>query len=381
MNSDFELILEECLAQIRAGKTLDECLAAHPAQAKKLRPLLQAATQVWKIPVPRARQEAVQAGRERLLASANRLYPSSQAVSSGQFARYTRRVLGAVQVILFGKQRSSLALAYRMAAIIALALLVMAGITVKVSARSLPGDRLYNVKRSWENVRLSLSPSQQRRLKLEEQFAAERREEIQELIQLRRAETVEFEAPLQALDADYWQIDGFQVHIAPDTDVQGNPEMGLDLYVRARLQKDGTLTAIQVRSPILKLPSPTPTGMPGAEITPELDENPAAEAPETPQNLHEPGKTAEPTEVKPVEKGDETAHPTQEPEQDDTQVPAPHWTRTPEPTEQHEKGNTPEPTEEHEDEGISEPTETRKPIHTPEATEQPHETPEPTDES
>jgi hypothetical protein len=369
MKSDFELILEECLAQMRSGKALEECLSAHPDQAKKLRPLLQAAAHVWEIPIPRARQEAVQAGRDRLLAGANLRNLSPSPVSSGQFARYTKRALGAFQIILFGRKRSSLSLAFRMAAILAIALLATGGITVNVSARSLPGDKLYGVKRTWESVRLSLTPNQQGRQQLQQRFAAERREEIQELIQLRRAETVEFEAPLEEMDAEHWQVDGFQVHIDTDTEVEGDPETGLALYIRARLLEDGTLTAIQVRVPGQKQPTPYPTSAPAPGLTPKIDEDPETEGTEMPQYPQEPGERPKPTELKPADEDKETAKPTQEPEQDATQAPKPHWTRTPEPTEQHEKQGTPEPTE------------PQKPTQSPEATEKPHETPEPTDES
>ena len=172
MKSDFELILEECLAQMRSGKDLEECLSAHPDQAKKLRPLLQAAAHVWELPIPRARQEAVQAGRERLLAGANRRNLSPSPVSSGQFARYTKRALGAFQIILFGRKRSSLSLAFRMAAILAIALLTTAGITVNVSAHSLPGDKLYGVKRTWESVRLSLTLNRQGRQRLQQRTSS-----------------------------------------------------------------------------------------------------------------------------------------------------------------------------------------------------------------
>jgi hypothetical protein len=370
MKSDFELILEECLAQMRSGKTLEECLSTHPDQAKKLRPLLQAAAHVWEIPIPRARPEAVQAGRERLLAGANRRNLSPSPVSPGKFARYTKRALGAFQIILFGQKRTSLSLAFRMAAILAIALLATGGITVNVSARSLPGDKLYGVKRTWESVRLSLTPNQQGRQQLQQRFAAERREEIQQLIQLRRAETVEFEAPLEGIDAEHWQVDGFQVHVDSGTEVEGDPETGLELYIRARLLEDGTLTAIQVRVPGPQ-PTPYPTSAPAPGLTPKIDEDPETEGTETHQYPQEPGETPRPTKVKSAEaeKEEDTVKPTQEPEQDATQTPKPHWTRTPEPTEQHEKEGTPEPTE------------TQKPTQSPEATEKPHKTPEPTDES
>jgi hypothetical protein len=367
MKSDFELILEAFLAQMRAGKTIEECLSLHPKHVKKLRPLLLAAAHVREIPIPRARQEAVQAGRERLLAGVNLHNLSPSPVSSGQFARYTKRAWGAFQIILFGRRRSSLSLGFRMAAILVIALLATAGITVNASARSLPGDKLYGVKRTWESVRLSLTPQQQGRQRLQQRFAAERREEVQELIELRRAETVEFEAPLEEMDAEHWQVDGFQVHIDSDTEIEGDPETGLVLYIRARLQEDGTLTAIQVRTPGQKQSTPHPSSAPAPSLTPKIEDDTETEQTAMPQYPQETGERAKPTESKPDDEAEETAKPTQAPEQDATPTPKLHGTRTPETTEQHETEGTPEPTE------------TQKPTQSPEATKQSHETPEPTD--
>lgn len=361
MKSDFELILEECLAQMRVGKALEECLSAHPAQAKRLRPLLGAAVRVWEIPIPRARAEAVQAGRERLLAEAKFRAASPSPVSSGRFSRYTKQVLCSLQIALLGRKRSSLNLALTMAAIFVIVLLATGSLTVNASASSLPGDSLYGVKRSWENVRLSMTPSQQGRQRLQEQYDEERRDEVKELIHLRRAETVEFQAPLKEMDAEHWQVDGFWVQIDSETEVEGEPETGLALYIRARLDEDGTLTALQVRIPARNQLTPFPTGVPTPGLTPQMDENPETEGSETRQS----------PEFKPAEENEEneeTVQPTQPPGHDATQTPQPHKTRTPEPTDRPEVEHTPEPTENHEL------------THTPESTEQHLKTPEPTKE-
>jgi hypothetical protein len=379
MKSDFELILEECLAQMRAGKSLEECLSAHPAQADRLLPILQAAARVWEIPVPRARPDAVQAGRERLLASANSQTVSPARVSSGRFARYTRQLLGTLPILTLGKNHSSLSFAFRMAAILLIVLLATGGITIKASASSLPGDRLYSVKRTWEGIRLSLTLNQKGKQQLEEQYAAERRDEVKQLIQLRRTETVEFQAPLQEIDAGHWLVDGFQIKIDPETEVAGELETGMAVDVRARLEADGTLVAIQVRVPPGTQPLSSPIVSPTPGLTPQSGEDTETQDLKTPQDQQAPFKTLQPTKAKNNGEGQDTIQPTHTPEQETGQTPQIHQTQTPELTQQPEDQHTPEPTQSQESAHSPQPTEFHAPDQSPQPTEGHLETPQPTE--
>ncbi len=379
MKSDFELILEECLARMRAGTALEECLSAHPDQAERLRPALQAAARIWEIPVPHARPDAVQAGRERLLASANLQTVSPARVSSGRVARYTRQLLGTLQILPLGKNHSSLNFAFRMAAILVIVLLATGGITIKASASSLPGDRLYSVKRTWEGIRLSLTLNQKGKQRLEEQYAADRRDEVKQLIQLRRTETVEFQAPLEEIDAEHWLVDGFKIQIDPETEVAGELETGMAVDVRARLEADGTLVAIQVRVPPGTQPLSSPTVSPTPGLAPQSVEGSETQDLKTPQDQQAPFKTLQPTEAENNGERQKTIQPTHIPEQETGQTPQIHQTQTPEPTDQQENQPGPEPTESHEPAHSPQPTEFHAPDQSPQPIEGHLETPQPTE--
>jgi hypothetical protein len=359
MRFEFDLVLDDCLAQMRAGKTLDECLRAHPAQAQQLRPLLQAASQVWENPIPRARPAAVQTGLNRLLASANFQEVSLVPVSSGRFARYLSHVVGTLKIILFGKTHSRLNLAFRLGAALVLVGFASSAVMLRASASSLPGDGLYGVKRTWENVTLSLTPDEQSKQHLLEQFAGERREEVKELIQLRRAGTVEFQAPLEQMDAKNWQVDGFKVQIDPETEVEGSPVTGDAVDIRARLDADGTLYAIQVHVPAETKPSPSPVTSPIPGLTPQSDGDTEPQALETHQNPHMPRSTPQSTQGNHDQEDQESIHPAQPSEQA-----AAHES-------QFHPGHTPEPTQQPEIEHKSEPTEIPAAAHLAKPTEQP----------
>jgi hypothetical protein len=192
-------------------------------------------------------------------------------------------------------------------------------------------------------------------------------DEIDELILHRRAEIVEFAAPLEAMDAESWKVDGFQIKVAPTTYIVGIPKLGEMVYVRARLLADGTLTALQVRVPGQTLPTPFATITPVPNLTPKVLKDHPTETPEPSLDPQEPSETDEPT-VRPTRDPENEASPTliqntqtpdstekQDPDEGGTQEPteAPHFTHTPESTEQphetleataHSRG-TPEATE------------------------------------
>lgn len=372
MKPDFELILEECLAQIRSGKALDECLSQHPDEAEQLRPLLEAAVHVSSIPVPRARPAAVKAGLEKLLTNASTQVsnPSTRPGHSPE------SWLHALSAFLLGRNRagwigSSWGVVFRFSVALVLVLLATGSLTIGVSASSLPGDKLYPVKRTWESIRLALTISQENKLQLQDQFAAERRGEVKQLIQLGRAGTVEFQAPLEEMNAEQWLVDGFQVLVNSDTKVVGTPEPGLAVTIRARLESNGTLKAIQVQVPITARSTPHPSISPITSPTPTGESN-------SDKHEHQPNASKTPSPTQEHHEELPTLEPSDTSEHSASPTPPTHPARTPEPTEKHKNQRTPEPTEGEQITHTPEPT--GEHLQTPEPTEiqHEHETPRPT---
>ena len=250
MSADFEWILEDCLQRLRSGQSPEECLAAYPDHAEGLRPLLHVASHIRTSPAPKPRPQAVQAGRERMLAAA-RSNPARnsfvQPVSSGAFSRYIVRIFTALKAFLFGKETHGMKLALRLAIDLMVILIIGGVLTVNASAYSLPGDPLYGVKRTWEEVRLTLSLNDPARQQLQEQFQQLRLDEVQQMIRLGRTGLVDFQGPLESIASNEWVVSGIRVNMLPDTIVEGDPTVGQTVRVRARLQSGGVLTALQVQ--------------------------------------------------------------------------------------------------------------------------------------
>ena len=205
------------------------------------------------------------------------------------------------------------------ASLVVLMLLVLIGTPAALAAteNSLPGETLYPVMRTWEQVRLSLTLDDQARQQLQAQLAEERRQEVQHLMGdqemgNQHQVSVEFTGELQAIQAQSWVVSGFQITLPDSAWIEGNPVVGALVDVHAHLQPDGALVAtrIEVHN---SGDGPLPAGDDTA--TPEAYPTPAAS--ETPQpTLHETKESEHTQEVEHTEEPEDTAEPehTQEPE-------------------------------------------------------------------
>jgi hypothetical protein len=407
MNDErLDTILVDALAALESGETVEQILGRYPAEADQLRPMLRAAVRLT------SHGQAVR-----------RAAPSAQARSRAAFlaraAGYRPRPAPAVFLTRLVSSRVALSFLTVLVVVAAIG-----GTVIGASAASLPGDPLYGVKRSVENVQLSLTFDPARRVSLEESYGQRRTEEVKAVQAVKRSVPVEFAGAVQVISATEWTIGGLTVQVNTDTVIDGNPQVndlvevtghtlpdggivaerieseGVDLTgiveamdshvwsiggqqvlvtretritgtarlgarveAHARRFADGTLFALKIEFDDHDLPIPTPRVVPS--VTPQ------------------PAMTVRPTET-------QRARPTDADRPDQTPAPSrtPEPTRTPRPTGTEDSGRTPEPKETpkptvgvtHAPSRTPEPTETHEPGRTPEPTHVPEATkpPEPT---
>jgi hypothetical protein len=154
---DFEHVLSICLDRLQDGDTLEACLASYPAHARRLVPLLRVAAMLEtpdNQPMP---AEGFRAAETRFLAHATQLRARQQQISTA------RR--GGVFSTLLGSTRRLIA-----ASVVSVLLLcgVLSAGTVSAASASLPGSRLYPVKRATEALvsSVALTPQLQTRVHL-----------------------------------------------------------------------------------------------------------------------------------------------------------------------------------------------------------------------
>ncbi|WP_322489831.1 DUF5667 domain-containing protein [Chloroflexus sp.] len=99
----------------------------------------------------------------------------------------------------------------------------------------MPGEPLYPIKRSIEQVQLTLSGNSEQ---LKTSFAARRRYEVTALLAQSRAAEVEFHGTLELMSAERWQVSSILVMISDTTRIQGQPALGAVLIVHGRTTND-----------------------------------------------------------------------------------------------------------------------------------------------
>ncbi|NJN43425.1 MAG: hypothetical protein HC806_00910 [Anaerolineae bacterium] len=221
--------LAQCIQAIQAGADIETALKMYPALVQELRPILQTAQQAQSLSTRSIPSEAMLRSRTRSLGYAAELRKSRKPLLA--FLRIPRLASSVVTIFFVG--------------IISLLSLN------SVSARALPGDSLYPVKRTFETLWL-LNPNTAIQQNLETAYHQRRIEEIETLLAEERQEFVEFEGVLTKVDllsgvaAEQWEVNGLRVLIMPDTILVGDIHVGMFIAVEGRTEPSMGVVATRV---------------------------------------------------------------------------------------------------------------------------------------
>ena len=213
MNNKLYDALETCLQEIEKGATLESVIARFPDLANELRPILKASIQARRLSAdPSA--EAMRRGRAKLLQRASEMREAKTAPR--------KRVIPIFQ---------RLALSLGMAA----TFLVSGTGLVGASATALPGENLYPVKRTWEDLQLLFTLDRDVRDVVKSQFEIERLHEVNELIAEGRHEVIQFAGVFMQANGVYY-VSGVNVLIPSNLQI---PEIGSAVIVTGRTNAQG----------------------------------------------------------------------------------------------------------------------------------------------
>jgi len=184
----FERILALCLDRLQRGEaTLETILVEHPDLAAELRPLLEAAAWLQGKQAPLApRPEFISTSRQNLVARLRQEQSAatgapSQAPRLGWAARLRQWFLTINRPV-----NKRLALQFVMVVVLLVGLFSGGVGAVLASQQALPGEVLYPLKISLEQVELLLSADESDDIHLHLQFAQLRTGEMQKLVELNR---------------------------------------------------------------------------------------------------------------------------------------------------------------------------------------------------
>ena len=212
MNNLYEA-LESCLHDIENGADVEAVLLRYSDIADELRPIVQASVNAKSLAAPDPSVDVIQRNRARLLQRASEM----RASKAGSLPRFPW---------LRGRNKTSGVVQLRRLAVtlIVLAALFASGTgLVRAASTTLPGDNLYPVKRTWEDVTLLFTFDLQQRESLAVEHENERLEECYELIAEGRSARVDFAGIITQQNGDEWLVSGITIVISPQTDFHDGP--------------------------------------------------------------------------------------------------------------------------------------------------------------
>lgn len=209
-------VLEICLQELERGVSLENILARYPKLADELRPILKASitSRMRSVAISSPSPEAIRRGRAKLLQRASEMREAK--------ATPRRRVIPMFQ---------RLALSLGLTA----TFLLSGNGLVGASANALPGENLYPVKRTWEDVRLLFVFDDSARNALESQFGNERLQEVSELITEGRHELIQFAGIFMQVNGTNY-VSGLAVLVPANLQL---PENGTAIIITGRTNAQG----------------------------------------------------------------------------------------------------------------------------------------------
>jgi len=250
MNEKLYEALEVCLNDLETGADLESVLTRFPEMKDDLLLLLETSRQARMLAIQTVPENVHHRSKARVLQHAAGMR------ESGTKSRRQRAI--------FTFPRLAISLA------IALLFLLSGTSLVRASNGALPGDNLYPVKRTWEDVRLLLVFNPSSREELEGEFEQERLHEIDELLAEGRHETIAFAGVVTEQNGDLWVVSGVPVQITPDSQL---PEtavtVGTSIMLEGRTNAKGFVEAerVQILGSSIVLPTTVPTEIESHEDT------------------------------------------------------------------------------------------------------------------
>lgn len=219
--------LEICLQDIDQGADIETVLFRYPDLAEELRPILEASVDVGNLAVPPPSFDVVRRNRAKVLQHAAQMREAKAKSSQRIWFVSLRRLAVTLAVVA--------------------ALFVSSTGLVRAASTTLPGDQLYPVKRTWEDMLVAFTFNVQQRDALEVEHENERLQELQELFAEKRSAQVDFSGPVTSQNGSEWVISGVTVMISAQTEIRDQGiVVGSPVRVKGQTQSTNVVLAERI---------------------------------------------------------------------------------------------------------------------------------------
>lgn len=267
--------LEEALAELAAGVSLETIVARAGDAAEWLAPLLEVSVDLealqQDIPVP-----PPDASLQRLLAHGEALANTALPAEPAQPWWSIFRPIGSYGTVALNRGLAASVLAAGLLMFCLVGGLFGAGLTL-AAEDSLPGQSLYSIKRLGERARLLLADDAINRQRLLDTFNNRRLDEVHRLLETNLQAEVVFTGRVEWLSASEVSFGAFTAKITPETTIEGPLAVGAQVQVTGITQDAGLLTVLTITVVEVAPPAPTSTATP----SPTQPSSPTPVAPTT----------------------------------------------------------------------------------------------------
>lgn len=228
MNNLYE-VLEICLQDIEKGAEIETVLFRYPDLADELRPILEASMNAKSMASAAPSADVLRRNRAKILQHAAQMREEKAKPSRRIWFASLRRIAVTLAVVV--------------------TLFVSGTSLVGAASTTLPGDNLYPVKRTWEDVLLLFTFNLQEREALEIEHENERLHELMELFAEGRSAEVDFAGIVTSQNGNEWIVSpGVPVVLSAQTEVRDGPiVVGSAVRVRGQTQSNGVVLAERIR--------------------------------------------------------------------------------------------------------------------------------------
>ena len=221
-------VLEYCLQEIEKGTDIETVLSRYPQYADELRPILETSLDAIGLaplrPVSRGGAPRPGQGSAACRADARGAGTTKSRRLWSVPLRRALVTLVVIGVLFIGSTR-----------------------LVEAASTTLPGDNLYPVKRTWEDVRVLFTFDNQAREALEVEHENERLDELNNLFTKGRSAQVDFAGTVMSQNGDLWEVSKIPVLISAQTQLAGQAVVvGNAVRVQGYTQTGGTVVAERV---------------------------------------------------------------------------------------------------------------------------------------
>ena len=230
-------VLEKCIELIETGIPDGEIIKKFPDLSPEIGNILETAIDVGNLREEQIPVDGMNKSRTALLSLIKQFTSNDQ--QSGWLLALRHTLLNIRQVFygIFSPRPflSRLIIAMMITGVF---VLFSRGLVI-TSAKSLPGDTLYPIKRAVEEISVYLVPDREVRQEYEDNYSLHRVDEVKSLLALNRIQQISFEGVLESISNSRWIVSGVSISIQTGTTFIGGEAQGISFEIGSVVEVEG----------------------------------------------------------------------------------------------------------------------------------------------